>query len=96
MRKWSIKAFMPASSPAHAFNPSSASRYFSIGAPYIALAADWIPIASNWTSLMAPALERNHGNLAEMYAFSLAVAHVTVHSGPPRPCPRASAHSSGV
>ena len=41
-------------------------RYFSIGAPYIAVCEDWVNIATNWTNLMPYAVERNHGNLAEM------------------------------
>ena len=52
----------------------SAANFFSIGAPYIALAADWLPIATNWTGLMPMAVERNFGNLAEMYAMVIAVA----------------------
>ena len=51
-----------------------AGDFFSIGAPYIALASDWLPISTNWTGLMYMAVERNFGNLAEMYAMVLAVA----------------------
>ena len=51
-----------------------AAVFFSIGAPYIALAGDWLPIATNWTGLMPMAVERNFGNLAEMYAMVIAVA----------------------
>jgi hypothetical protein len=52
----------------------SAGTYYSFGAPYIALAEDWLPIATNWTNLMPMAVERNFGNLAEMYAMSIATA----------------------
>lgn len=55
-------------------NENRASDFYSIGAPYIALASDWLPIATNWTGLMYMAVERNFGNLAEMYAMVLAVA----------------------
>jgi hypothetical protein len=55
-----------------------AGDFYSIGAPYIALAADWLPISTNWTGLMYMAVERNFGNLAEMYAMVLAVADVGI------------------
>ena len=63
-------------SPARAtdLTENRAADFYSIGAPYIALAADWLPIATNWTGLMPMALERNFGNLAEMYAMTIAVA----------------------
>ena len=61
-----------------ALTESSASTFYSIGAPYIALAGDWLPIATNWTSLMPMAVERNFGNLAEMYAMVIAVADLGI------------------
>ena len=51
-----------------------AGDFFSIGAPYFALASDWLPISTSWTSLMYMTVERNFGNLAEMYAMVIAVA----------------------
>ena len=61
-----------------ALTESSASTFYSIGAPYIALAGDWLPIATNWTSLMPMAVERKFGNLAEMYAMVIAVADLGI------------------
>lgn len=51
-----------------------AADFYSIGAPYFALASDWLPIATSWTNLMYMSVERNFGNLAEMYAMIIAVA----------------------
>jgi len=59
-------------------NERTAGTWYSIGAPYIALAEDWLPISTNWTSLMPMAVERNYGNLAEMYAMTLAVADLGI------------------
>ena len=77
---WDLKGYLKSigrpHSPALAsdLNENSAAIYYSFGAPYIALASDWLPIATNWTGLMPMAVERNFGNLAEMYACSIAVA----------------------
>eukprot|EP00613_Pedinella_sp_CCMP2098_P022131 CAMPEP_0171688796 /NCGR_PEP_ID=MMETSP0991-20121206/4101_1 /TAXON_ID=483369 /ORGANISM="non described non described, Strain CCMP2098" /LENGTH=573 /DNA_ID=CAMNT_0012276791 /DNA_START=28 /DNA_END=1749 /DNA_ORIENTATION=+ len=57
---------------------ASAGTWYSIGAPYIALASDWLPISTNWTNLMPMAVERNFGNLAEMYAMVIAVADLGI------------------
>jgi len=57
---------------------STAGTWYSIGAPYIALASDWLPLAANWTSLMPMAVERNFGNLAEMYAMVIATADLNI------------------
>lgn len=79
-KAWDLKGYLTSigrpDSPALAddLNENSASTYYSFGAPYIALAEDWLPIATNWTNLMPMAVERNFGNLAEMYACSIAVA----------------------
>jgi hypothetical protein len=51
-----------------------AGDFFSIGAPYFAIASDWLPISTSWTALMYMTVERNFGNLAEMYAMVIAVA----------------------
>lgn len=59
-------------------NEDTAGTWFSIGAPYIALAEDWLPISTNWTNLMPMAVERNYGNLAEMYAMTIAVADLGI------------------
>ena len=59
-------------------HPEHADTFYSIGAPYIALASDWLPIATNWTGLMYMSVERNFGNLAEMYAMIIAVADVGI------------------
>jgi hypothetical protein len=73
-----FKSIGRANSPALASDllghEDAAATYFSIGAPYIALASDWLPISTNWTALMYMAVERNFGNLAEMYAMVVAVA----------------------
>jgi hypothetical protein len=78
MAAWDLKGYLTSigrpNSPALSFTQSSASAFYSFGAPYIALAEDWLPIATNWTNLMPMAVERNFGNLAEMYACSIAVA----------------------
>jgi hypothetical protein len=79
-KAWGLKDYLTSigrpDSPALApdLNEQSSSAYYSFGAPYIALAEDWLPIATNWTNLMPMAVERNFGNLAEMYACSIAVA----------------------
>jgi len=64
----------PALAPDLLGHEDRAGDFYSIGAPYIALASDWLPIATNWTALMYMAVERNFGNLAEMYAMVIAVA----------------------
>jgi hypothetical protein len=56
----------------------TAGTWYSIGAPYIALASDWLPLATNWTNLMPMAVERNFGNLAEMYAMVIATADLNI------------------
>ena len=77
---WDLKGYLTSlgrpNSPALAsdLTEQNAAAYYSFGAPYIALAEDWLPIATNWTNLMPMAVERNFGNLAEMYACSIAVA----------------------
>lgn len=81
-KTWAIKEYFTSigrpRSPALASDligdESRAGEFYSIGAPYIALASDWLPISTNWTALMYMAVERNFGNLAEMYAMVLAVA----------------------
>lgn len=79
-KAWDLKGYLTSigrpDSPALAadLNERSADPFYSFGAPYIALAVDWLPIATNWTYLMPMAVERNFGNLAEMYACSIAVA----------------------
>ena len=79
-KAWGLKEYLTSigrpTSPALAedLTESTAGTYYSFGAPYIALASDWLPIATNWTALMPMAVERNFGNLAEMYACSIAVA----------------------
>ena len=79
-KAWDLKGYLTSigrsDSPAldSDLNENSAAAYYSFGAPYIALAVDWLPIATNWTNLMPMAVERNFGNLAEMYACSIAVA----------------------
>jgi hypothetical protein len=64
----------PPHPPPLSFLQGTAGTWFSIGAPYLALASDWLPISTNWTALMPMAVERNFGNLAEMYAMVIAVA----------------------
>ena len=66
----------PASAPD--LNERTADAFYSIGAPYVALAQDWLPIATNWTGLMPMAVQRNFGNLAEMYAMVIAVADLGI------------------
>lgn len=79
-KAWDLKGYLTEigrpNSPAldADLNERTADTYFSFGAPYIAVAEDWLPIATNWTGLMPMAVERNFGNLAEMYACSIAVA----------------------
>ena len=79
-KTWALEEYFASigrkNSPALAsdLDENRAGDFYSIGAPYIALASDWLPIATNWTSLMYMAVERNFGNLAEMYACSIAVA----------------------
>lgn len=79
-KAWGLKEYLTSigrpNSPANDadLNEESAGTWYSFGAPYIALAEDWLPIATNWTGLMPMAVERNFGNLAEMYAMSIAVA----------------------
>lgn len=68
----------PALAPDLLGHPEHADTFYSIGAPYIALASDWLPIATNWTGLMYMSVERNFGNLAEMYAMIIAVADVGI------------------
>lgn len=80
MVAWDLKGYLisvgRSNSPALApdLNEQSADTYYSFGAPYIAIAEDWLPIATYWTNLMPMAVERNFGNLAEMYACSIAVS----------------------
>lgn len=64
----------PALAPDLLGHENRAGDFYSIGAPYFALASDWLPIATNWTALMYMSVERNFGNLAEMYAMVIAVA----------------------
>jgi hypothetical protein len=77
---WDLKGYLTSLGRPHSpaldadLTEHSAAAYYSFGAPYIALAEDWLPIATNWTALMPMAVERNFGNLAEMYACSIAVA----------------------
>ena len=79
-KAWDLKGYFKSvgrpDSPALAedLTEGTAGTWYSIGAPYIALAEDWLPIATNWTNLMPMAVERNFGNLAEMYAMVIAVA----------------------
>jgi hypothetical protein len=79
-KAWNLKGYLTSLGRPHSpaldadLTEHSAAAYYSFGAPYIALAEDWLPIATNWTSLMPMAVERNFGNLAEMYACSIAVA----------------------
>ena len=56
-------------------------RYYSIGAPYLLSAGDWRALAPLWSELTPPvwkaARKRGHGGLlADMYAFSMAAAHL--------------------
>lgn len=64
----------PALAPDLLGHEERAGDFYSIGAPYFALASDWLPIATSWTNLMYMSVERNFGNLAEMYAMVIAVA----------------------
>jgi hypothetical protein len=79
-KAWGLKEYLTSIGRPHSpaldtdLNENTAGTYYSFGAPYIALASDWLPIATNWTNLMPMAVERNFGNLAEMYACSIAVA----------------------
>jgi len=79
-KAWDLKGYLTSIGRPHSpaldpdLNERSADTWYSFGAPYIAVAEDWLPIATNWTGLMPMAVERNFGNLAEMYACSIAVA----------------------
>lgn len=79
-KAWGLKEYLTSIGRPHSpaldadLDENSAGTFYSFGAPYIALASDWLPIATNWTNLMPMAVERNFGNLAEMYACSIAVA----------------------
>jgi hypothetical protein len=84
-KAWALKEFFTKNlnrpnSPAlhHDITESTAGTWYSIGAPYIALASDWLPLATNWTNLMPMAVERNFGNLAEMYAMVIATADLNI------------------
>ena len=83
-KAWALHEYFPANgrpnSPAvHPdITEGTAATWYSIGAPYIALASDWLPISTNWTALMPMAVERNFGNLAEMYAMVIATADLGI------------------
>ena len=58
--KWSLdKDFLPSTSPAHGFNANSASRYFSIGAPYIVRARDQITIGNKFQRFIDSSIDRS-------------------------------------
>lgn len=63
-------------SPALAVKSMSAWKHYSIGPPYIVAKTDMVRIAQLWHSVVPRVYEGHPHLLAEMYAYSVAAAHL--------------------
>jgi hypothetical protein len=62
----------------HCTNATShdVSKYYSAGPPYVIHRADVLPLATKWASLVPPTYDVYPLLYAEMYAYSMAAAHL--------------------
>lgn len=74
--KFKVEYIAGKDSPASKVSTSDASRYYSVGAPYIAHVKDMRKIAESWANFVPRVYEEYPHLLAEMYAYSIAAAHL--------------------
>eukprot|EP01062_Namystynia_karyoxenos_P046241 TRINITY_DN3457_c0_g2_i1.p1 TRINITY_DN3457_c0_g2~~TRINITY_DN3457_c0_g2_i1.p1 ORF type:complete len:505 (+),score=145.92 TRINITY_DN3457_c0_g2_i1:107-1621(+) len=79
--KWTAPEFgrdeiCGAGSPCLGVTPREASQHYSVGPPYMATAKDMRAIVEHYARFMRPTFQRETGILADMYAYSLAAAHL--------------------
>ena len=66
----------PASSPCMEVEESFGSEHYSVGPPYLVHIQDMRPLATVWVDTVPRVYEKYPFLLAEMYAYSLAAAHL--------------------